>query len=152
MPSQHERIIEIVTEFPGLVVSEIRELLDLEGGRVSARLSELVKSGKLKRESGQYFIGDGEPLVLKKEPSKKDYNALARIAALEEALADALTWQTEAIKRFPDLAVKPEVLAARKVAAKYYEDVGDTKMVRAITLGAHDNAPVVQIALRAMTT
>lgn len=132
-----EKLLEAVRAMPGSTLQELVTLVDGANSTVSARLSELFKHGAITREGGMYY-----PAVVEKD----------RLKALEEQVEDLLEWQKNAIKKYPDLAISREMLAARQVAISYYEKIGDLQKAKEIRRGKHDNTPLIQVALLALSS
>jgi hypothetical protein len=154
--SQHEQIMEIVKAIPGSRLSEITTLVDFRRESVSARLTQLKREGRVRYEDGKYYPGDGkpQPIITKKlrMPKEKVENLTLKqtLDAALEQVANLQAWQEFAIKRYPDLAVKPEIMAARKIAQEYYEQRGDKQKASDIRAGKHDDAPFMHMILAAM--
>lgn len=64
-------------------------------------------------------------------------DALAKIAELE-------AWQAHAIARYPDLAVEPAIIEARKRVAAILRETGDTSGADQVMHGNRDHTPIVK--------
>lgn len=156
-----KEILEIVRELPGVTSEEITALMP-HTTRQSVRheLKRLAFKGKIDRvikkkpgEGGRqpyaYSISQtGKPplkLVPKKAPPVVSE---CLVSALRAEIAELKAWKAEAIRRYPDLGVPPEVLAARKIVAETMS--GDKMFVDSLMRGEKDNLPIMKVALKAM--
>ena len=160
MTKQNEQILEIVKAMPGSRLNEISALVDFRRQSVSARLSELKRKGQVRHEpNGTYYIGDGTPpkavipKKLRMKPEKVEKITMGqKLDILEQEVAELLEWKAEAIRRYPDLAVSKELLAARQVAIDYYSKLNDQQKIKEIRTGKLDETPLIQVALLAMSS
>lgn len=67
------------------------------------------------------------------------------ISELKAKVAELEAWKSQAIARFPDLAVEPSVLRARQLVAKRFTN-GEAQ---AILRGDWDAKPIMQVVLEA---
>lgn len=144
-----ERIMEAVRAMPGSTSKEIAQLTDIGMSSASARLSVFVKRGLVRREGGQHYPGDGKPIVPKKLRMSSGTKLNQRIIELEEEVLRLKAWQEEAIKKYPDLGVKPEILEARRVVAEVFARHGDKGKINDVMSGKLDESPLMQVALLA---
>lgn len=162
------QIDEIVREIPGLTAAEIRVLLPgTSQGSLASILSQAVAKGKYlrgeKRNPKGYGRGnrsilstfsvnpDPKPVPVKfarKTPTANGYEA--NIDELRKQVEQLEHWKAAAIERFPDLAVDPLVLAARKLVAKRVGET-DRRLAGEILAGQKDGILPVQIAIEALS-
>lgn len=64
--------------------------------------------------------------------------------SLKKKVEELLAWKAQAIKRFPDLAVHPLMLEARKRVAKSFTDCNDHTKAKSVIAGECDNSPIVK--------
>lgn len=147
-----EKILEAVRAMPGSTSKEIAQLTDIGVSSVSARLSVFVKRGLVRRESGKHYPGDGKPIIPTKLRMTQGTKDKMHISRLEQRVAELEAWQTEAIRRYPDLAVKPEILEARRVIAEVYTQKGDKQKVIEAMAGKLDETALMQVALLAASS
>lgn len=147
-----EKILETVKQMPGSKSAEIALLADIKLNSVSSRITRLVATGALRREGKMIFLGSGEAQkapVSKKLRMKPTTKMNLRIQELEAEVHELECWKEDAIRRYPDLSVKPEILAARKIIAKVFSDQQDHTKAREAMAGNLDKSPIMQVALLA---
>jgi len=86
---------------------------------------------------------DVNPTPGKKQPTKPLTNDA--ISELKAKVAELEAWKSQAIARYPDLAVDPAVLRARQLVAKRFTN-GEAQ---AIMRGDWDAKPIMQVVLEA---
>jgi len=143
------RILETVREFPGLTPREISEFTGIKMNSLTSPISEQIKKGVLKRKDHKIYIGDGKPIVPPKMQMKPETKLNLQVKQLQEQIADLIAWKDAAIKEHPDLAVKPEILEARRVLAKVFTDNGDKTKAAEARTGSLDNTTLMRVALLA---
>lgn len=143
------KIIETVREFPGLTPREISEFTGIKMNSLTSPISEQIKKGVLKREDHRIYMGDGKPIIPPKMRMKPETKLNLQVQQLQEQIADLIAWKEAAIKEYPDLAVKPEILEARKVLAKVFTDNGDKIKAAEARTGSLDNTTLMKVALLA---
>lgn len=165
-------IIEAVKALPGITSPEIVELTGMKRQEVTHHLAVMTAEGLLERvtkmrtpngKSGRrtmfaYSISQNpfpQPTVVVKPkvkaPTENVEAALrARISDLSAKLAEAEQWREDAIRRYPDLAVDPLVLKARKIVADIYRNKLDTTRESDAMAGRLDKSPIMEVALAAL--
>lgn len=109
----------------------------------------------------QFLGADGEPTKMinrysatdtpfpkRKPPKRHGYKGIAN--ALKEQVAELQRWKANAIKQYPDLAVPPSVLKARKIAADEVATAGDSALADQIRRGDQDNSLVMRVTVKAL--
>lgn len=146
-----KEILAIVRELPDLTRHEVAELMShLNKYTVFKHLQRMTERGVLalgsrrnpngNRHFNTYKVAAG-PAPTKVLPLVND-----RLRDLEGQVATLEAWKEAAIARFPDLAVAPAVLEARKIVAQHFVN-GD---VQTIMRGGWDDKPIMRVALEAM--
>lgn len=162
MATQNSEILEIIENLPGCTSKQICDLAPhIKFSQIHARLTVLFAQGKISRvripnpDTAQikrnkvvwsYTIGSGKPPINPKLIKKNEYR---NDPCILEELEELRHFKIEAIKRYPELAIAPEMLVARQVAYDYYMSIKDTDHARKAKAGLLDNTPVIQIAVRA---
>lgn len=148
---QHEQVLEIVKAMPGCTLTEVCTLVDFRRASVSSRLHQLKCEGKIRHENNRYYPSDGTPqkTIPKKLKMKQSTKNNLRLIELEELVIELQLWKEAAIKRYPDLGVKPEILAARKIVAQVFKNMGDKHKEAETLAGRLDESPLIQVALLA---
>lgn len=150
--TQKEKILEIVKAFPGANLAQIQELVDFRKDSVSARIVSLMQQGLITREGRLYFINE-KPVPQLKEPKKIPSSGVKTVddyTNLVSQVNELLEWKANAIKLYPQLGIKPEVLAARKIAMQYYEKINDRQKAIDINHGKYDDAPFMCMIIQAL--
>lgn len=170
--SARVEILEAIREFPGSSSREIATLLpNLPESTVFSIISKLLGAGVIKTSATPKMITmkDGRTKSQRTFEINMDYmlksrsingtkpKSHARIQNLEKQVAglkaevSALTaWKNAALKRFPDLAVSPIMLKARKIAANTLYEADNSSLADAILAGKRDDHVAVKIAIEAM--
>jgi len=162
------RLYDAIAQFPeGLTCAELYDLFPDEGYKnaVFAAISAMAKCGVLKRHGERTSPKSGRlvSVYITAKPmsefrwitggakSKGNVRNLptppAIAARLDEANATIATleaWKADAIKRFPDLAVDPAIITARKKVAALYRADGDNMKASAVIAGQHDHTPIMR--------
>lgn len=73
-----------------------------------------------------------------------------RIRQLEDEVAALRTWKQEALLRYPDLAVDPLILKARKIVADLLNKQGDIPRAKSVTAGQQDTTLIVRATFEAL--
>lgn len=147
-----EQIMEAVRAMPGSTSKEIATLTGIGNSSVSARLSVFHKRGLVRREGGKHYPGDGKPVIPKKLRMSPSTKLNQRIIELKEQVLALKEWQEAAIKKHPDLGVKPEILEARRVVAEVFARQGDKGKINDVMSGKLDESPLMQVALLAASS
>jgi hypothetical protein len=159
------RLYEAISQFPeGLTGADCYELFPTEGNRnaVFSALSAMAKCGVLringKRPSAKTgkrvsVYVTGKPVsefswLLKNRRTVKPTEAglQMRLDAAHATIKELDAWKADAIARFPDLAVEPALIAARKKVAALFHSEGDKVKANAVLTGLHDATPIVRLA------
>jgi len=155
------RVLDVLAQFnEGLLASEAKELFPNEGNpnAVYAALSLLKSQGAVKvtgkrisplsGKLSSVFAATGKPAIElgRARPRKSPTNIgmVARLDAANSKIAALEAWQADAIKRFPDLAVDPAVIQARKRVAAMFRADGDSMKADAALSGQMDNTPIMR--------
>lgn len=156
------RVLDVLAQFnEGLLAAETKELFPGEGNpnAVPAALSLLKAAGAVKvigkrvsPLSGKLcsvFAATGKPLAepVRSSPTRKAPTSIGMVARLDAAnakVAELEEWKADAIKRFPDLAVDPAVIQARKRVAAMFRSDGDSMKADAALSGQMDNTPIMR--------
>ncbi len=165
--STRDGVLEIIREMPGVTGNEIVALMPhVTPAAVRSMITylkargDVVVSGKKEeswgtdgtRHNPTYALSeDGKPPVkpLKhKEPSSAALHAT--IKSLQDTISDLEEWKRNAIVRFPDLAVDPVVLRARKLVAAEVRAGGDNALAEQIMLGTKDATLMVRVTVKAL--
>lgn len=164
--SIRSEVFEVVKAIPGITSPEVGQLMThVKQSAVDQALSAGYIMGHLLREdkpcdpkpggrSSLYSYSVAERVVppvrayKRKTPTPAGVNAT--VSALKAELAELKTWKAQAIARYPDLLVSPEVLAARKLVAGVFKAKGDVHAAQEVLDGKRDNAVPVQAVLLAL--
>lgn len=147
--TQDEQILEVIRAMPGVTNKETVELTGIAYGNVTARMSVMRKRGLVKTKENRHYLGDGKPTVPPKLKMKKSTKAELRITELEELVVSLTAKLAEAIAKYPDLAIKPKVLEARKIVADVFNRKGDKQKAHEALTGKLDESPIMEVALLA---
>lgn len=79
-----------------------------------------------------------------------DSGMQATIDALRAEVIELKQWKTDAIERFPELAVPPIMMRARKLVAKELEAAGDRNLAMQVMAGTKDGTLMVRVAVAAL--
>lgn len=166
-----DKVLETLTAFPNITTNEIVDLIP-ECTRVTLQstISKLHKRGILMQ--GPYKVdtrGDGmkysfrtyavnpsavKKLLAPKKPKQAsvltDAGLNARLEELKAKVQELETWKEQAIERFPDLAVAPLLLKARKIVAEETRASGDGILANHIMAGHKDATMLVRVTLKAL--
>jgi hypothetical protein len=164
-------ILLVIDKLPGITSPQLCDLLPHINGRtVRSTLSTLYKRRKVTRVKAPRREDDPRPAgntgfaymvnpvpaprkgKLKPEQMAarkvRDDSIDAELARLRNQIAELEAWKADAIKRFPDLAVAPEVLQARKIVADCLG--GDVVAVEDTLAGRKDHSPIMRATLVAL--
>lgn len=164
MANTQDEILEVIRELPDISVAQIAEYVShVHRSVVAYHLNRMLRQGLVVRRAanlpngkggGQYLYSlnpEGKPSVLPLKLVKPMERGLQ--ARLDDALArvrEPETWKVEAIARFPDLGVDPEILQARKIAAGVLRRKGDNSAAADILAGRRDNSAIMEATLAAL--
>jgi len=162
-----KRVFDVIAQFPeGIAAHEIKDLLpeDNVGNAIFGTISALKMGGKIltaaKRKNpvtdhwvAAYTINEnwnaGAPIMRK--PAPAPIGIQANLDAAKATIAELQAWKAAAIARYPDLAVEPALLEARKRAAAVFKTDGDHLKATAIMAGKHDSTAIVRALFDAIT-
>lgn len=161
------QITEVLTAMPDLTSAEISALLPelsvpvlhttisymrRQGIVVASGKKQIIKSDGVPYTANSYSISDNpvplSPKMKLKKPTPAGYEA--RIEELNQKIEELEQWKAAAIDRFPDLAVPPLMVRARKIAADEVRAGGDTLLANQIMSGLKDSTLMVRVALKAL--
>lgn len=161
-------ILEAVRQWPDVTMAELQEVIDYPVKKsISPRVSMLVSMGHLMRKKvpnpvpphrGRqpfiyaYSIGDGTPQPLKPchRHSPTPAGLEARMAEMESRLQELSSWREEAIARYPDLAVPPIILRARKIVEEVYCGANDPAGAKEVHMGRRDQSLIMKAVCLAL--
>ncbi len=141
----HE-VIEIVANLPGITRAEVIDLMPHEPKiNIDRNLSYLTKNGRITRSAERPFKHYPPAHGVELPAPKVVPIASARIRELEATVADLQAWKAMALARFPDLAVEPIILQARRIAAEAAPEHADQ-----IAKGLKDSSPIIRAVVMAL--
>jgi hypothetical protein len=174
--SVSKEVLKVVAEMPGVEANDIVELMpNVNASTVKSALTFLAQKGKVDREptliktklgtrkSFSYRLpakANGHangtahavpaPSPQAPPPRKQLASLKGQLAAAEEELARLRQWKAEALERFPELRVKPEVLEARKIVSGLASDSGDKDLAERVMRGECDNKLTIRAVVEAL--
>lgn len=83
-------------------------------------------------------------------PSGSKASLRGRVRQLEDEVATLRSWKTEALLRYPDLAVEPAVLQARKIVADLLKTNGDATRAADVQAGKSDTTLIMKATIAAL--
>lgn len=163
-----EEVLEVIKAMPGCTTSEIVELMPhASHSAVCCMVHNLKREGRIREgdkksfvkkngaggKLGTYFFVDGPaapaPRVMKRNtPTASGYEV--RLAEKDEKIRELEAWKDAAIKRYPDLAVPPVTLKARKIVADELRAGGDPVLADQVMKGFKDNTLMVRVTIKAL--
>lgn len=162
-------VLEIVRTLPGVDASEIITLMPhVSRATVYCALTKLKAEGvlivdgkkQLKRSNGapywasKYVLNPSPNPTLnvikmkRRVPTEVGVNA--QMQELKARIAELEAWKRDAIARYPDLAVAPVVLKARKIVADEVRAGGDRALADHIMAGHKDDTLMVRVTIKAL--
>lgn len=152
---------------PGLTSTEVAALMPHANKATVASMVFILKKAGYIKESGKklesrrngnpmsipvYSISDNPaPNVVKMKRTAPTEQALhVQIKELNATISELVAWKTNAIARYPDLAVDPVVLKARKLVAEEVRAGGDNHLANEIIAGHKDSTLMVRVAIKAL--
>lgn len=160
-------ILEIVRVMPGLTAKEIAELMPhcnastiasvIHGLKISGALKvtgkkEIMRSNGWPTKAETFELSnDPTPNVVRmkqREPTEAGLHM--QVKELKAKVAELEGWQRDAIARYPDLAVDPVVLTARKLVAAEVRAGGDNNLADHVLAGHKDDTLMVRVAVKAL--
>lgn len=154
---------EVVREMGPVTAQEVIQLMPhASRQQVYARLNTLEGRGKIssekvpdpkddRRKVNRYSYG-GEPRA-KAHKRKVPTNQAQVINAADyrAKIAELEAWKADAIARFPDLAVDPDTIRARKIVHKMLIDSGDRNLAADVLAGKKDETMLVRACVAALS-
>lgn len=153
------------------VTSGISKLYKLGAVTCSEKVKRVKSNGGLYYEA-KYVLSDGEPPKYKLTNGKSNFSSQpinnkkfggtgqrkrqtdvglqATIDALRAEVIELKQWKADAIERFPELAVPPIMMRARKLVAKELEAAGDRNLAMQVMAGTKDGTLMVRVAVAAL--
>ena len=162
-----EQILEIITTMPGSTWRDVHTLMPHVTASVVTNTLHGMKARGIIRPNGraQFMRSNGAPLFMAKyevnpegkpPESKREVTepSLTALRAQSELLVATITelaaWKDDAIRRYPDLAVDPTVLKARKLAAQEVRAGGDHTLADQIVQGRKDDTLLMRVTIKAL--
>lgn len=160
-------VLEIIREMPGLTSSEIASLmphknkvtvastvfhLKQEGViEVSGKKDTVSKDGRPKPILTYTLSTNPTPNVIKMKRKAPSEAALhMQIRELQQQITELQAWKAKAVEQYPDLAVEPVVLKARKLVAAELRASGDTSLAHHVEVGDKDTTLMMRVAIKAL--
>lgn len=164
--TSRREVLEIIRELPDSTSREIASLMPhMNPATVAATVNKLKMEG-IVIESGSkvlditngtrtfvtYAISPNPtPVVARMKRTAPSEAALhLRIKELEATIAELRVWKDAAISRYPDLAVSPIVLKARKLVAEELRAGGDPALAEQVSLGRKDDTLMMRVTIKAL--
>lgn len=159
-------VLEIIREMPGVSSVEILQLMPhvskasvfsmvhllKKQGVITVNGSKTMRTGKVERKLPTFVLGaNPTPNVVRmkrKAPTEAGLNM--QIKDLNERIAELEAWKRDAIARYPDLAVEPVVLKARKIVADEVRAGGDAALADHILRGLKDETLMMRVTIKAL--
>jgi hypothetical protein len=162
----YEEVLNLARELPGITTRELTTFMPHVSPSVVSTTVHylktrgvLVKDGAKQvdtkqgpREFPTYKVSDNPVPAAKKCKLKKPTEAglQARLDEAHRLIAELQAWKESAMSRFPDLAVSPLVLKARKLVADEVRAGGDLILANHIVEGKKDETLLVKVAIKAL--
>lgn len=161
MATTKDDVLEVIRELPGLTPAQIAEhVTHINPGVVRQVLSKLTAKGEVLRElRGPQAFGTGRsPYVYRFNPTPTPLPAKLKLVGptpaglqvqlqeLKAQVRELQQWKNDATVRYPDLAVDPLVLKARKIAAARLEGVARDDVLA----GRKDKCPIMLATIDAL--
>ena len=160
-------VLEIIRTIPEVTSSEIRELMPhVTVGAVTSMVHWLKKRGDIENGTTKSKLkSDGVWLKVptykvSDTPKRKAHTfklkaptlvaVSATVEELNEKVANLEAWKAEAIRKYPELAVAPVVLRARKLVAEELRASGDHALAKHVMDGAKDESMLIRVAAKAL--
>lgn len=165
--STRAEVLEIIREMPGLTSTEIATLMPHKNkNTVSSTIFNLKNEGVIEI-SGQKDVAivtggykgvpaytlstNPTPNVIKMKRRAPSEAALhMQVKGLKEQIAQLEAWKAKAIAEYPNLAVEPIVLRARKLVAAELRASGDMALAHHVELGDKDTTLMMRVAIKAL--
>lgn len=160
-------VLEIIREMPGVTSAEIVSLMPHRSRSSVMSMVFWLKSKGAIEESGKKVISmkNGAPkhvatytlsstpthnVVKMKRKAPTEAALHIQIKQLNAQIAELEAWKRDAIARYPDLAVDPTVLKARKLVAEEVRAGGDHTLADQIMLGRKDDTLMMRVTIKAL--
>ena len=160
-------VLEIIREMPGVTSAEIVALMP---HRSKASITSMVfwlKNKGTIEESGKKIVAmkNGVPkhvatytlssnptpnIVKMKRKAPTEAALHMQIKQLVNTITELEAWKRDAISRYPDLAVDPTVLKARKLVSEEVRAGGDHTLADQIMLGRKDDTLMMRVTIKAL--
>lgn len=166
-----KEVLEIVRTLPGVDASEIITLMPhVSRATVYCALTKLKAEGvlivdgkkQLKRSNGapywaSKYVLNPSPnpsptsnVVKMKRRAPTEVGVNVQMQELKARIAELEAWKRDAIARYPDLAVAPVVLKARKIVADEVRAGGDRALADHVMAGHKDDTLMVRVTIKAL--
>jgi hypothetical protein len=161
-------ILEVIRELPDITSRELYTFVPhIAKGTVSSIIHNLKVRGVLVENGSKalptlkgvrsypaYRVSDNPvpPVPKLKNDKPTDAALQMRIDELSRQVCELAAWKTDALARYPDLAVDPIVLKAREIVAAELRATGDNALADLVMSGAKDNAMLVKVTITALET
>jgi hypothetical protein len=165
-PEITKEVLEVVRTLPGITAREVYTFMPhVPKGTVSSILHSLKIKGTVIEEGTKtldtasgprpfaaYMVSDSPVPLGKKRKLKQptDDGLREQMKELRRQLVELEAWKEAAMSRFPDLAVSPIVLKARKLVADEVRAGGDMLLANQIVEGKKDETLLVKVAIKAL--
>lgn len=154
---------EIVREMGRVTALEVIQLMPhVSRQQVYSRLSSLEAQGKISSEkipdpkddhrkvNCYSFGGTPKPVAARARKVPTNQAQMVNAADYRAKIAELEKWKADAIARYPDLGVDPDVLAARKIVHRMVKEGGDKHMADQIIAGHKDEALMMRAVIAAL--
>lgn len=162
-----EQILEIITTMPGSTWRDVHTLMPHVTASVVTNTLHGMKARGIIRPNGraQFMRSNGAPLFMakyevnpegkppesKRKVTEPSLTALrTQIEQLVATITELAAWKDDAIRRYPDLAVAPVVIKARKLVAEEVRAGGDKHLADEILAGHKDSTLMVRVTIKAL--
>lgn len=160
-------VLEIIREMPGVTSMEIASLMPHRSRAAITSMVFWLKNKGVIEESGKkvapmkngvskyvptYVLSSNPtPNIVKMKRKAPTEAALhMQIKQLLAQIAELEAWKRDAISRYPDLAVDPTVLKARKLVSEEVRAGGDHTLADQIARGLKDETLMMRVTIKAL--
>lgn len=164
-----EEVLEILRELPNSTSKEVSQLMPhTPYTSISSMINWLYRHGHIVRGEPKSvpnkmgksittptYVINPDPTrttnvvrIQRKQPTEAALRL--QIDELNEQVASLEEWKREAIRRHPELAVKPVVLQARALVAAELKASGDVSLAAQVERGDRDETLMMRVAVRAL--
>lgn len=160
-------VLEIIREMPGLTSTEIATLMPHRNkNTVASTVFNLKNEGVIEVSGQKDAVGkDGRPkptpvytlsanptpnVVAMKRKAPSEAALHMQVRGLKEQIAQLEAWKAKAIAEYPNLAVEPIVLKARKLVAAELRASGDMALAQHVEAGDKDTTLMMRVAIKAL--